>query len=40
MESKFFLNPNPDFIINGMVRKVIRDIGGNKFVDTPIIIVK
>jgi len=38
-ESKFFLNPNPDFIINGTVRKVIRVVRGNKFADTPIIIV-
>ena len=40
IESKFFRNPNPDFIINGMPSKVIRDIRGKKFIDTPIIIAK
>jgi len=40
IESKFFRNPNPDFIIKGRLRKVIRDHRGKKFADTPIIIVK
>lgn len=39
-ESKFFCNPNPDFISKGMLRKVIKVIRGNKFVDTPIIIAR
>ena len=39
-ESKFFRNPNPDFIINGIVSKVINDTRGNKFVDTPSIIAQ
>ena len=33
--SKFFFKPTPDFIINGMLRKHIREIIGNKFVVTP-----
>jgi hypothetical protein len=37
-ESKFFLSPNPDFIIKGMPRRLIKDIKGNRFADTPIII--
>ena len=40
IESKFFLKPNPDFIIKGILRKVISDIMGNKFADMPIIIIK
>ena len=40
IESKFFRNPNPDFIINGIVNRVIRDKIGNKFVETPIIIAQ
>ncbi len=40
IESKFFCNPNPDFIIKGILSNVIRDIRGNKFVDTPTIIAK
>jgi hypothetical protein len=40
IESKFFCNPNPDFIIKGILSKVIKEIRGNKFVDTPTIIAK
>jgi hypothetical protein len=40
IESKFFRNPNPDFIINGIVSRVISDTRGNKFVDTPSIIAQ
>ncbi len=40
IESKFLRNPNPDFIIKGIPSRVIRDISGNRFADTPIIIAK
>ena len=30
----------PDFIINGTLRKVIKENTGNKFTETPIIIAK
>jgi len=40
IESKFFRNPNPDFIIRGIVSRVIKDTRGNKFVETPSIIAQ
>ena len=38
IESKFFFKPNPDFIINGKLKNVIRDTKGNKPASIPNII--